>query len=65
MLSDEEKKEFLMDGLSKTRRDHFRDGESVDVSLSMEEYLQWLTQMENWSPAPPPSEIKRYSRFLL
>lgn len=56
---------MLEDGLDPARRAQFRKGQERDVLLTTEQYLQWLTEMERWFPAPPPSDVKRYRRLLL
>jgi hypothetical protein len=65
MLSDEDKAEMLRDGLNPLRREAFRMAEAMGQQMTMELYLQWLADMERWSPAPPPAEIKRYAQVLL
>jgi hypothetical protein len=66
MLSDEEKAEFVRDGRDPARKAMFRNAEKDPrPPMSFEQYLQWLADMERWSPAPPPSDIKRYTRLLL
>ena len=65
MLSEEEKAEFVRDGLDPARREMFRKAQGFQAPLTLEQYLIWLADMERWSPAPPPSDIKRYTRVLL
>ncbi len=65
MLSDEEKAEFVRDGLDPARREMFRKTQDSQAPLTLEQYLLWLADMERWTPAPPPSEIKRYTQVLL
>ncbi len=65
MLSDDEKRELLRDGLNTNRRDHFRKAGSESKALTFEQYLEWLADMERWSPAPPPTGIKRYKKVLI
>jgi hypothetical protein len=65
MLSEQDKKEFLEDGLDPTRRERFRKAKQFDVPITMEQYLQWLTDMARWFPTPPRSDVKHYDRVLL
>lgn len=65
MLSDEDKADFVRDGLDPARREMFRKAQDSRPPLTLEQYLQWLADMERWSPAPPPTHVKRYTRVLL
>jgi hypothetical protein len=66
MMSDEEKADFVRDGLDPVRREMFRKGQyDPRPPMSMEQYLEWLADMERWFPAPPPSHITRCDRMLL
>lgn len=65
MLNDEEKADFIKDGLDPVRKEMFRKVQDTRPPMTFEQYLQWLADMERWSPAPPPSTFKRYTQVLL
>ena len=65
MPKDEDLADFVRDGLDPARREIFRKAQDFQPPLTFEQYLQWLADMERWSPAPPPTGIKRYTRVLL
>ncbi len=51
MLSDEEKKEMLEDGLSITRRNDFRyANEKIKSDISFDEYLKFLNDIQKVFP---------------
>jgi hypothetical protein len=47
MLTPEEKKEMLEDGLSAARRDDFRVGRRLHNKITFDEYLRFLNDMQS------------------
>ncbi|MBI3309096.1 MAG: hypothetical protein HYZ79_06955 [Candidatus Melainabacteria bacterium] len=46
MLSDEEKSEFIKDGLSSSRRKDFSMGNDFKLNLSLDEYMNYLDDIQ-------------------
>ena len=66
MLSDEDKADFVADGLSAARQEQFRKAEfDPRPPMTMEQYLQWLADVARWSGVPPPRHLTRCTWMLL
>ena len=65
MLTEEEKAEMLADGNSIERRKNFAAGEYLKSGkiTTLDEYIQFLTDMQKIFPPPPGDRTKTITRF--
>ena len=64
-LSEVEKKEMLEDGKDKKRMMDFRKASSSERKMSFEEYIAWLTEMQELNPVKTEKKFIAYKNVKI